>query len=116
MGNPKEKGKQWEELVKQYYLARGYTLVAQNYTIRGGELDLIMKRKKNLTIIEVKTLDTIKEFDEYITPNKLHALERTVQSFLQQVDESEFDEVSIDVVLVSHGEITEIYENVTGGW
>ena len=41
---------------------------------------------------------------------------RTVQSFLQQVDESEFDEVSIDVVLVSHGEITEIYENVTGGW
>ncbi len=111
----KAKGREGEELVKLYYLERWYSTLAQNYTIRGGEIDLLMKKNKNLIAVEVKTLDTIREFDAYITSNKIHALDRTLQYFLQNYSELEFDEISIDVVLVSQGKIIEIYENVTWG-
>ncbi|GHW03008.1 hypothetical protein AGMMS50249_7940 [candidate division SR1 bacterium] len=110
----KEKGKQGEELAKQYYQDKGYVFLRSNFTIQGGELDLLMKKGKNLVAIEVKYLDTIDEFDDYITPHKMRALERALGSFLQDVDDSEYDEIRIDVVLVKGGKVIEVYEDITG--
>lgn len=44
MHHLKEKGKIGEQLARERYLARGYQLRAKNFTIRGGEIDLVMQK------------------------------------------------------------------------
>ena len=111
--NLKEKGKQGEEIAKQHYLNQGYTLIKTNYAIRGGEIDLLMKKEKILVVIEVKNLDTTTDFDNYISSKKIWHLHRTLNTFLQNIDESAFDEIRIDAVFIQHGRIVEIYQNIT---
>lgn len=46
----------WGELQAAQYLKRKwYRLVAKNYRIRGGEIDLIVENRKYLVFVEVKT-------------------------------------------------------------
>lgn len=40
----KEKGKEAEHIVADYLVQQGYTIIKQNYTIRGGELDIIAEK------------------------------------------------------------------------
>jgi putative endonuclease len=69
--NNRTKGKEGEEIAKQYYLDQGYTLIQENFTIRGGEIDVLMKKGRLLVALEVKNLDSINEFNNYIHPKKL---------------------------------------------
>jgi Holliday junction resolvase-like predicted endonuclease len=39
--------------------------------VKGGEIDLVMKKDSTLVAIEVKNLDTIEELDNYITSKKV---------------------------------------------
>jgi Holliday junction resolvase-like predicted endonuclease len=72
----REKGKKGEHLVKQYYEEQGYSLIEANFSIRGGEIDLLMKKEKMLVAIEVKNLDTIDELNNYITLRKVGHLQK----------------------------------------
>lgn len=72
-----------------------------------------MEKERKLVAIEVKSLDTIDEFDDYITPKKVNTLQKTLNFFLQNRDDDEFDEMRIDVVLVKHWKILEVYEDIT---
>lgn len=50
---------QWgEQVACQFLLKKGYNLVAKNYHIFGGELDLIVQKNGILTFVEVKTRST----------------------------------------------------------
>jgi len=111
--NLRTKGKEGEEIAKQHYLNQGYTLIKANYAIRGGEIDILMKKGKMLIAIEVKNLDTTEELDDYISPKKIGHLQRTLNHFLQGIDESAFDEIRIDAVFVQQGKIIEIYQDIT---
>jgi putative endonuclease len=44
-----------EEAVADWYRARGYTIVARNWRVRGGEIDVIARRDNVLVFCEVKT-------------------------------------------------------------
>ncbi|MDR0650879.1 MAG: hypothetical protein LBG59_05830 [Candidatus Peribacteria bacterium] len=72
-----------------------------------------MKKGRLLSVIEVKNLDSVNDFNNYIHPKKLWHLEKTLACYLQTIDEHQFDEISIDAVFVQHGRITEIYHNIT---
>ena len=111
--NKREKGKQGEDIVKQHYEAQGFSLIEANFTVKGGEIDLLMRKEKNLVAIEVKNLDTVDELDNYITSRKVWHLQRALNSFLRQTGEWKFDEVRIDAVFVRNNRIIEIYENIT---
>lgn len=111
--NNKTLWKQNEEIAKQHYLSKGYELLQQNFTIRGGEIDLLMKKEKMLIAIEVKTVNHIDELDQYISAKKIWFLQKTLEQYLQNFDESEFDEIRMDAVFIKQGEIIEIYEDIT---
>jgi Holliday junction resolvase-like predicted endonuclease len=111
--NRKEKGKIGETLAKEYYLNQGYTLIEENYLIRGGEIDLLMKKDTTLVAIEVKHLDTIDEFNNYISSRKIATLEKTLSNFLRETDETQFEEIRMDAVFIKNGSIFEIYQNIT---
>ena len=57
-----------------------------NYTVRGGELDLVVSKGAKVVFVEVKTRTTTEYGEplESITPLKTRRLYRTAQIFLQE--------------------------------
>ena len=56
--NNMETGKLGEKLALRFLTQKGYSLVCANYHIRGGELDLVMRKNGILVFVEVKTRKT----------------------------------------------------------
>lgn len=50
-----ETGRLGEESVCAYLTERGYNIVARNYRIKGGEIDIIAENGDYLTFVEVKS-------------------------------------------------------------
>ena len=44
-----------EDLAAAWYEERGYAVVARNWRCRDGELDLVLMRRRELVVCEVKT-------------------------------------------------------------
>ena len=65
-----------EKLALQYYQKRHYKLIAQNYFSRYGELDLVLKKNGQITVVEVKTRSSNKFLwaEESIDDKKINRL------------------------------------------
>lgn len=50
-----EIGKNGEDAAAKFLIAHGYTIIARNYRIRGGEIDIVCKRADEIVFVEVKT-------------------------------------------------------------
>ena len=53
--NRTEKGRFGEEKVCEYLIKRGYSIIARNYRIKGGEIDIIAENGDYIAFVEVKT-------------------------------------------------------------
>jgi len=51
----REKGELGESIAAEFLVKLGYEILERNYTIRGGEIDLIAKDGETLVFVEVKT-------------------------------------------------------------
>jgi putative endonuclease len=51
-------GKLGEELAKKYLIKHSYTILAENYTKKYGEIDLIAQKDNKIHFIEVKSITT----------------------------------------------------------
>jgi putative endonuclease len=73
-----------ETIAKRHLLLSGYALLAENYSVRGGEIDLVMKDRDVIVFIEVRqrAKETHGTAAETITPRKLQKLQKTALSFL----------------------------------
>lgn len=54
MSPPNRKGLRYEDQARSYLQARGLRLLQQNFSSRGGEIDLIMRDRDTICFIEVK--------------------------------------------------------------
>ena len=50
-----ETGKRGEEIVKEYLEKKGYKIIEQNYRTKYAEIDLVVKQKNKLVLVEVRT-------------------------------------------------------------
>lgn len=48
-------GNEGETLVQQYLLERDFSITATNFSVRGGEVDIIASKKDLIVFVEVKT-------------------------------------------------------------
>lgn len=79
----KEEGAFGEQLAVAYLKKQGFTILDQNFRIRGGEIDIICLDRDTLVFVEVKTRRSY-EFGtplEAITPWKLRSLIKTAQFY-----------------------------------
>jgi putative endonuclease len=108
-GHNRKLGAAGEEATAQWYLARGYTVVARNWRCREGEIDLVLQRGTLLVFCEVKTRtsDRFGTPAEAITPTKARRLRRLAASYL--ADRRVRGEVRFDVSCVM-GERIEVIE------
>lgn len=111
--NNRQLGKQSEELIQYHYQQQGRIPLEHNFTIRWGEIDLLMEKEKTLVLIEVKTINHIDELDHYISSKKIWFLQKTLAYYLQNVNTQTYQEIRIDVAFIKQGKIIEIYENIT---
>lgn len=61
------KGKEGEEIAREYLLKKGFNLIESNYSNSLGEVDLIMSDKEWLVFVEVK----LKISDKFGTPEEM---------------------------------------------
>ena len=80
----KDTGKLGEVLALKFLQNKGYQLILQNYHIRGGEIDLIMKKDGILVFVEVKTRrnELFGVPEEALTMHKQRTLVRAIYHYL----------------------------------
>jgi len=95
-------GSQGEKLARDFLESKGYTFVDQNFHSRYGEIDLIMKYKKEYIFVEVKTR-TSRQFGtalESITPSKIQKIYQTAQKYIWMHEQNESVPFQIDAVCI----------------
>ena len=86
MGKNNLSGAWGEALAAEYLRKKRYTLVAAGYHCRFGEIDLIVKNKKFLVFVEVKTRKSSQfaRAAEYVDRRKQDRLRITASMYLSQ--------------------------------
>ena len=75
-----------EDRVARWYEQQGFTVVARNWTMRGGELDVVATRGHVLVVCEVKARASTRFGSpiEAMTPRKVARVQRAGFAFLSQ--------------------------------
>jgi len=70
-----------ENIAKSYYQKLGYQIIAQNFSTRYGELDLVFIKANKILVVEVKTRSSLAFgfAEESISRNKLQNLRTAYQ-------------------------------------
>jgi putative endonuclease len=96
----KKLGAHGEDLVERYLNTQGFSIIAKNFSIRGGEVDIIAKKNDLLVFVEVKTRsNNYFNTSEVITPSKQKKIVLTAKHFISQQKISEMI-YRFDVALV----------------
>ncbi len=112
-------GNQAETLACTYLQDLGYTILTRNYTIRGGEIDIIAQKGEWLVFVEVKARynHNYGRPQESITYFKLKALQKTALFYIQKIKWGNkpyrFDLLTIDYAASFTSPTIEIIENIT---
>ena len=78
-----------EQLVARWYEKQGFTVIAMNWTMRGGELDVVVRQGSLIVVCEVKARAT-EEFGsplEAMTALKQQRVRRAGYAFVRQLGE-----------------------------
>ena len=98
-----------EEIAAKYIQENGFQVIERNFTLRGGEIDIIAIKDGVLHFIEVKSTSSYDPLYN-ITPKKLQHIISTAHRFMQK---KQLDlPFQIDAVSVKNGHC-ELTENIT---
>lgn len=110
------KGKNGEEMAREFLVKKGFELVEMNYENKIGEIDLIMVDKDWLVFVEVKLKigDKFGTPEEMINRRKLSQIKRVAESYLvlEKKKIKRFEKFRIDAVCIMLNE-DEIVERIS---
>ena len=80
-----------EDRVAQWYVQRGFTILARNWTMRGGELDVVARKGKLVVVCEVKARANNNYGSplDAMTPTKVARVQRAGHTFFRQLSSQE---------------------------
>jgi len=81
--------------------SKDYSILAQRYKTKGGEIDLVAKRGDHLAFIEVKGRKTHEEAAYAVLPRQQARIALAAEIFLGEHSELAHCSASFDVILVS---------------
>lgn len=98
-----------EDAACEFLIGLGFQIIDRNFTLRGGEIDIIAIKEGVLRFIEVKSGSSYNPLYN-ITAKKLHFIINTAHRFMQKKN---LDlAYQIDAVCVQNGKC-ELVENIT---
>ena len=85
MMDKKEKGRFGEDAASRFLTKKGFRILARNFSMRGGEIDLIGFRKGTLVFFEVKARsgDSWGKPAEAITEEKMEKIAKAADGFMK---------------------------------
>ena len=93
-------GPEAERRVRRHFLLRGYKIIAANVWAGGNELDLVVRRGRQLVFCEVKAKTGERYGDplEMVTPEKARRVRRAAEAWLASRPELAGLEVALEAV------------------
>ena len=115
-----KKGREGEEIAREYLIKKGFRLIESNYSNKLGEIDLIMVDKDILIFVEVKLKvgDRFGTPEEMINNHKLSRIRRIAEGFLiLETIAKNYQKYRIDAVCIVLNEYKKVerinhYENI----
>ncbi len=91
-----------EDMAKEFLENAGYTIICKNYTVRGGEIDIIAKDGDTLVFAEVKTRknDSFGKASEAVDSKKISHMCTAAKRFIYEHKEFKNSFVRFDVLEV----------------
>lgn len=107
MKNSRKIGKEYEKKACEFLKNKGYEILSENYTIKGGEIDIVAKSENTIIFIEVKYRKNCIYGDglEAIDRKKARRLFLTAEDFLQKNSYEDYD-IRFDSITFFKEEIT----------
>ena len=99
-----------ENAVCLYLKNKGCEIVKRNFTVRGGEIDIIATKDKRLFFVEVKTRmkNPLVSGEKAITQRKKEHIIKTARMYLSTLDYIPICRFDVAVVTLDDGRVTEI--------
>lgn len=106
---PKEIGNIGENYAAEYLISKGCDILARNFRIRGGELDIVAKKGELLHVVEVKTRrpDPLSSGGDAVTPQKQAFIIKAAEAFLRKYELDISCVFDVALVEVHNGKVTD---------
>ena len=100
--NSRKIGDVGEQATADFLVRSGYEILKRNYTVRGGEIDIIARKGKVTCFVEVKTRkpSPLEEGEQAITAAKKRRIVAAAQRFIDEV-KSDCEQCRFDVAVVT---------------
>lgn len=110
----KKLGLEAEQIAAAYYRERGYSVLARNFRLPYGELDLVVGNEEEVVVVEVKGRSRFRDWEAEHPRwrQKKRRMRRVVQVFLGRFEHllPDFYGIRLDIVYVTQGRVSEVYE------
>ncbi|MDW4499007.1 YraN family protein [Sulfitobacter sp. D35] len=103
-----------EEAVERHYLQHGYTLAHRRWRGRGGEIDLVLRRREAVVFVEVKKSSDFARAAQRLAPAQIRRLLLSAEDFLGREPKGALTECRFDVALVDASGACSILRNALG--
>ncbi len=99
------RGRLAETLCVWWLRLRGYRILARDYRVAVGEVDIVARRGGTLAAIEVKARDDRGRANEALSPRQRRRIERAIGQFLVRRPDLARLAIRFDVMLVTPGRL-----------
>lgn len=103
----------FERIAIDFLEDKWFKIINKNFTIRGGEIDIIAIKDNIVSFVEVKGSSKSMDFHNYITKKKIEALKRTAETRIHKNDNDNIWEYKFDLILINSYKVVEFIENFT---
>ncbi len=109
-GGTRSVGAAYEERACAYLVSNGYGILARNFSMRGGELDIVAKKDGLIVFVEVRYRADDAHGDplETVTPRKIRRVCKTAQYYLVKNGYPGDVPVRFDVIAVNGEKLNHI--------
>ncbi len=97
------RGRRAEALAAWWLRCKGYRILAQDFKVPVGEIDLIARRGRVLALVEIKRRDSAAAAGEAIGPQQQARIARAAAVYLQRHPELAGLDLRFDAILIVPG-------------
>lgn len=103
-------GNKGEAFAAEYYSKLGFTVTAQNYTCRGGEIDIIAENDEYIIFVEVKTRSdgSLYSPSEAVDLKKQKRLTVAAMKYLAQTESEKQGQFDVFEVYINNNRIYKV--------